>query len=190
MSLFICSYTNYSHYLSAATVYPLFPFFICRYTHYSHYLCAAIPIIPIIYLQLYPIMSESLSSLFKKSCGYVGDLLVIRLWFALSFWKTSGSIKKIRSFYHFVDSFSLLFPCLYPRGNRSCCSLLRCSFFRSDLSHLLTKNDRFAFKTKDRIPNPGYVESTLYSKLTDTPSSTYKVHSLSKNWHKARNICK
>ena len=95
--------------------------------------------------------------------------------------KPNDSLTKQFGFRHVVDSFLLLFPFVCPRANCSpCCSHCR-SFLKSNheqfarvalyklatgaicswerVNHYfalsLTKNERIAPKTKERIPNPG-----------------------------------
>ena len=65
---------------------------------------------------------------------------MIHSWFALKLSKKERFARKIRSFHHVFYSFSLLFPFLCPRANRSRRSLLCRSLLKSEeLSSLFTK---------------------------------------------------
>ena len=68
--------------------------------------------------------------------------------FALSFSKTSYPLAGIiRCFHHVFDSFTLVFPLLCPRANRSRCSSLRQYFLKSNGSDLLLENSESLFRS-------------------------------------------
>ena len=94
-------------------------------------------------------MSKSLSSLFCKEQLWanrsrrslknsdVSDSLLLLL--------KNDRFALIRSFHQVLDSFSLLFPFLCPRVNRSRRSSLRCSFLKSDGSNSLFSTSESLF---------------------------------------------
>ena len=80
---------------------------------------------------------------FAQNCSFLRALSSCDCkWFAhdslFGSQKTSDLLKKIRSFHHVFDGFSLLFPFLFPRVNHSRHSSLRCTFLKSYGSNLLS----------------------------------------------------
>ena len=114
-------------------------------------------------------VSKSLSSLLTKEWHeWFPHFLKLNHTFALSFSKNKQLARKMCSFNHaFEGFFLLLLTFLYPRANCSRRSLHRHSFYRATgvirswkkpncyFALSITKNEPFALRTKERIPNPG-----------------------------------
>ena len=93
----------------------------------------------------------------KECCEWFAHFLRVNRTFSLLLSKTSNSLNKICGFHHVFKFVLLLFPFRCSRH-----SLLRHSFLKSNrewfanhyFALLLTNNERFAQKNKERISNP------------------------------------
>ena len=103
-----------------------------------------------------PTVSDSLRSLMIKEGPSVnGSVKERHEWFTLdsseSLSKMSDFFQKIHNFRMFLTVFHCFSTYLYPRANRSCSSLLSCSFLKSNesdsLSSLLTKMRPWAIRS-------------------------------------------
>ena len=92
-------------------------------------------------------MSESISLLFPKEGWKWIDLNQRATWVNRSFFRANRIRWNNCCFHHVFDSFTLVFPLLCTRANRSRCSSLRQYFLKSNGSDLLLENSESLFRS-------------------------------------------